>query len=133
MASRLLLLPGGLRQEHIGRIREQPFWGSLWPGKNREPWYICICESGRRGRRWEGEELKTTLDRLLQPKPGRFAVNYKEQSWENNSLLGRSSKFFLGALARYRTISDFENKIETLKTHCFWAQVKLGLIPLLRL
>ena len=68
MASRLLLLPGGLNNEHIDRIRDQPLWGSLWPVQNlSQPCYICICESGRGGRRWEGEGLKTRLERLLQP------------------------------------------------------------------
>ena len=65
----LLLLPGGLRQEHIPLIHDLPSWGALWPEETRgKCLYICICEDGRReGKRWEGDYLKAALVALLQP------------------------------------------------------------------
>jgi hypothetical protein len=86
MASRLLLLPGGLTEGHIDRIHQQPLWGSLWPGRNRgkQPWYVCICEAGRGGRRWESEGLQTSLERLLQPTPDcRPIVRVVNLDWDN--------------------------------------------------
>ena len=121
MASRLLLLPGGLSDGMIERIQEQPLWGSLWPGQNRfKPWYICICESGRSGRRWEAEGLKAILERLLQPTPDGPEcppiINIVDLDWENiNEHLARCDVFYMcGGSAR--VFADmFINRPSTMK------------------
>ena len=81
--ARLLLLPGGLCTEHVARIQEQAFWREpLRPLRNGRPWYICICEQGRNGRRWEAEALKTALEDLLQPDcPPHIQI--VDLGWEN--------------------------------------------------
>ena len=98
MASRLLLLPGGLNPEHIDRIRSQPLWNSLWPGQSRSPSYICICEQGRRcSKRWEGAGLKAILESLLQSTPDcRPTINIVDLGWANiEEHLARCDVFYM--------------------------------------
>ena len=85
MASRLLLLPGGLCNEHIDRIRSQPSWGSLWwPGDRCKHPYVCICEAGRDNRRWEAAGMKTMLEGLLNTTPDcQLIMNIVDLDWPN--------------------------------------------------
>ena len=97
MASRLLLLPGGLNTETIDRIHVQPLWKELWPGWNPAPWYVCICEQGRGGKRWEAEALKATLESLLQPTPEYpLAIEIVDLGWDNiEDHLARCDVFYM--------------------------------------
>ena len=114
MASRLLLLPGGLRTEHVARIHSQPFWTERLRPLRNGPWYICICEQGRNGRRWEAAGLKTTLEDLLQPEPDcPPLIHIVDLGWDNSEehldrcdvfyMCGGDPKVFVDLFGRYKS------------------------------
>ena len=97
MASRLLLLPGGMRTEHVARIHSQPFWTERLRPLRNGPWYVCICEQGRNGRHWEAAALKTALEDLLQPDPDcPPIIQIVDLGWENiEEHLDRCDVFYM--------------------------------------
>ena len=114
MASRLLLLPGGLRTEHVARIHSQPFWTERLRPLRNGPWYICICEQGRKGRHWEAAALKTALEDLLQPDPDcPPIIQIVDLGWENIEehldrcdvfyMCGGEPKVFADLFGRYKS------------------------------
>ena len=78
---RALLLPGGLNEINVLRIREHSWWPRIRPNRTQDL-YVCICEDGR-DKPVEGGDVLIKCLKMLVGGDDTMTVQTVQMHWEN--------------------------------------------------
>ena len=78
---RALLLPGGMNESNVQRVREHAWWHRIRPNRT-DHLYVCICEDGR-DKPLEGNDVLIKCLKMLLGGDDTMTVHTVGMDWEN--------------------------------------------------